>query len=75
MPQVNDQPPFRIVDLSTNATGGYATRLLAAYGAEIIKIEPPGSGDPTRAVGPFPGDRPILTAVRYRSSSMLTSRA
>jgi len=38
--------------------GGYATRLLAGYGFEVIKVEPPRSGDPTRAVGPFPNDRP-----------------
>lgn len=53
-----DQPSFRIIDLSTNATGGYATRLLASYGAEVIKVEAPRGGDPTRAIGPFPGDRP-----------------
>ncbi len=38
--------------------GGYATRLLAAHGAEVIKVEMPGTGDPTRAIGPFPSDRP-----------------
>ena len=55
---MNDQPPLRIVDLSTNPAGGYATRLLAAFGAEVIKVEPPRAGDPTRAIGPFPNDRP-----------------
>ena len=55
---MNDQPPLRIVDLSTNPAGGYATRLLAAFGAEVIKVEPPREGDPTRAIGPFPNDRP-----------------
>lgn len=55
---MTDQPSYLIVDLSTNAMGGYATRLLASYGAEVIKVEPPRYGEPTRAVGPFPGDRP-----------------
>ena len=55
---MTDQPSYLIVDLSTNAMGGYATRLLASYGAEVIKVEPPRYGEPTRPVGPFPGDRP-----------------
>ena len=33
-------------------------RLLKALGAEIIKIEPPKVGDPSRRRGPFPGDIP-----------------
>jgi CoA:oxalate CoA-transferase len=48
----------RIIDLSTNPMGGYATRMLAAYGAEVIKVEQPGTGDPTRSLGPFPNDEP-----------------
>jgi crotonobetainyl-CoA:carnitine CoA-transferase CaiB-like acyl-CoA transferase len=54
---VQEQAPIRIVDLSINAMGGYATRMLAAYGAEVIKVETPGKGDPTRAIGPFPDGR------------------
>jgi crotonobetainyl-CoA:carnitine CoA-transferase CaiB-like acyl-CoA transferase len=50
--------PVRIVDLSSNPMGGYATRLLAAYGAEVVKVEPPRTGEPTRSVGPFPDDQP-----------------
>ena len=55
---MNEQPRLRVIDLSTNPAGGYATRLLAAFGAEVIKVEPPREGDPTRAIGPFPNDRP-----------------
>jgi crotonobetainyl-CoA:carnitine CoA-transferase CaiB-like acyl-CoA transferase len=40
----------RIVDLTTNMTGPYATMVLADQGAEVIKIEPPG-GDVIRRVG------------------------
>lgn len=37
----------RVVDLSDDVAGGYGTRLFATYGADVIKVEPPG-GDPTR---------------------------
>src|SRR5207244_3126116 len=36
----------------------YAAKLLAELGASVIKVEPPGEGDATRARGPFPGDVP-----------------
>lgn len=41
---------LRVVDLSRNLPGPFATRLLADMGAEIIKIEPI-QGDPARALG------------------------
>ena len=44
---------IRIVDLSQGVPGGYCTRLLAGFGADVIKVEPPGSGDPLRRHGPF----------------------
>ncbi len=40
----------RVVDL-TGLAGAYGTRLLAALGAEVIKMEPPG-GDPMRTYAP-----------------------
>lgn len=42
---------LRVVDLSQNLAGPWATRILADLGADVIKVEPPG-GDPARSWGP-----------------------
>ncbi len=38
-----------IVDLSESVAGSHAARLLAGYGAQVIKVERPGSRDPSSA--------------------------
>ncbi len=43
----------RILELAESVSGEYCGKLLADFGAEIIKIERPGSGSPTRRLGPF----------------------
>ena len=45
----------RIVEIAEGVSGEYCGKLLADFGAEIIKVERPGSGSPTRHLGPFAG--------------------
>ena len=44
---------IRIVDLTQYQQGPYCTMILADMGAEVIKVEPRGSGDPGRRIGPW----------------------
>lgn len=48
----------RVLDLGTSVSGSFCARLLADYGADVIKAEPPSVGDPARREGPFVGDDP-----------------
>jgi formyl-CoA transferase/CoA:oxalate CoA-transferase len=51
---------LRVIDLTQDFAGPFCTMILSDLGAEVIKIEKPGTGDETRAWGP-----PFVNGISY----------
>ena len=49
---------LKVLDFTHYVAGPYCTKLLADYGADVIKVERPPDGDGSRRMGPYPGDEP-----------------
>jgi crotonobetainyl-CoA:carnitine CoA-transferase CaiB-like acyl-CoA transferase len=62
----------RVVDLSRYIAGPYCAMLLGDMGADVIKVEPPGRGENSRAYGPFVKDESLYTMVFNRNKRSLT---
>jgi len=45
---------LRVVELGSGIQAAFGARLLADFGADVIKVEPPATGDASRRAGPFP---------------------
>ena len=49
---------LKVMETGEFISAPYCGKLLVDLGAEVIKIERPGAGDPARREGPFPYDVP-----------------
>ena len=61
-----------VLDLTRVLAGPYCTMMLADYGANVIKIEMPGKGDDTRAMGPKKNDYSMYYAYVNRGKKGIT---
>lgn len=63
----------KVLDFSRFLAGPYCTMLMADMGAEVVKVERPGSGDETRALGPpFLGGESVYFLSINRNKRSLT---
>lgn len=62
----------RVLELTTTVSGPMAGMMLADQGAEVIKVEPPLTGDAARYLGPSRGGMSALFATLNRNKKSLT---
>ena len=63
----------RVLELGTLLAGPFVGRLLGDFGADVIKAEPPGQGDPLREWGPHRyKDRSLWWPVQSRNKRLIT---
>ena len=63
---------LKALDLSVIVAGGTASSLMADFGAEVVKVERPGSGDPLRNWGPFYNGVSLWWKVHSRNKKSIT---
>lgn len=63
----------RVVELGTLIAGPFCSRILAEFGAEVIKIEAPGEGDPLRKWRRMYGDTSLWWYVQARNKKSVTA--
>ena len=63
---------IRILDIGTRIAAPFAATLLGDFGAEVIKVELPGTGDFMRTIGPFDQQHSLWWAVEGRNKKSIT---
>lgn len=62
----------RVLELGQILAGPFAGQLLGAFGAEVIKVEPPGAGDPIRTWRGMDGDTSLWWRSLARNKKCIT---
>ncbi|MGE0829656.1 MAG: CaiB/BaiF CoA transferase family protein [Hyphomonadaceae bacterium] len=62
---------LRVIELGQLIAGPFCGQLFADHGADVIKVEPPGAGDPIRQWGK--GEKPVWWAVAGRNKRCVTA--
>ena len=63
---------LRVLDIGTNIAGPFGGTLLGEFGAEVIKVEVPGTGDPGRGYGPFCDETSLTWLLLGRNKKSIT---
>ena len=65
----------RVVDVTTSIAGPFCAEILAALGADVVKVERPGAGDDGRAWGPpfWNGESAMFLSVNAGKRSLAVS--
>ena len=63
---------IRVLDLGTRIAAPFCAGLLGEQGAEVIKVEQPGTGDFLRELGPFVDGQSLFWAVEGRGRKSVT---
>src|SRR6185312_1606201 len=74
-PSLNSRPPLegiRVLDLTRLLPGAFCTLLLADMGADVIKVEEPGTGDYMRWTPPLVDGQSTLFNALNRNKRSLT---
>jgi len=63
---------LRVLDIGTNIAGPFGGTLLAEFGADVIKVEVPKTGDPGRGYGPFYQEQSLTWVALARNKRSIT---
>ena len=65
---------IRVIEMGSLIAGPYAGAVLAQFGAEVIKIEPPRIGDPLRKWRKMDGDTSLWFSQSRNKKSLVESK-